>query len=582
MGKALSIKEPGWLYSKIAGSWKRAKNIYINDGTGVQVPQKDQLTASVDARLGVGSTLAVEGQLYSAKTDGVAYTRNVDFWAADVDISCVSVWNNRSPSIRRLTAITPRHAVGAEHYNDGYWDYAIGDVYGFLGMDNTYHTVTIEGLIHNTNHSQDMTIAVFDSDLPTNITPVKVLPENWGDYIDRFNDQLPDSAYTIPALTLNKNFEGIVPIWNYYVDVPEAVYERMAYVEGQFYTNPEYSAMYRRPSSGDSGNPQFFISEGKPLLLSHWTGPTAGPAYVGYVDEVNAAIVTLDGAIQTGYTIEEGSFPDDGGWKKVNRIHIKDDATWRSISWDLPQYSVTITDTEPDLDLFTYLGSPDFPVHIILTVSTGATLYSTDPTNGACFASGPFAAGTYLEVINRGEIYGSHGAGGQGGQGALVFQQGNPGARGGTALDISQIGPTEIDNTNGLLFGGGGGGGGGSGTDGPAAGGGGGGNPGGPAGNLPGGGEAGAQGTTAFYTTAAGGAGGVTTDPPYPDVTIAGTGGTAEVGEIGGLGGFAFPFGSGLNPGEGGAVGPSIEFGVFEWDITAGDTASKVKGPKES
>jgi hypothetical protein len=266
---------------------------------------KDILSAGVNSRLTTGQTLASNGDLYSASVPGVSYTRNPDFWAADVDISCMDVWftntasSGTGPTWRRLTMVTPRHGVFADHFGGT----TIGDTYGFVGADNVYHTRTIQAYETEIGDS-DIRVVLLDSDLPASIIPCKVAPSNLSDFIEVDNVSI---GYYIPTLATNQFDQGTVQTWSYIDALQKATY--VVPVEA------DQLAMYTIPVDKDSGNPSFFIHDGEAVLLSHWTGTTGGPAYPDYIGEVNTQILAVDAAegISTGYTVTEANFNPASG-----------------------------------------------------------------------------------------------------------------------------------------------------------------------------------------------------------------------------------------------------------------------------
>lgn len=102
------------------------------------------------------------------------------------------------------------------------------------------------------------------------------------------------------------------------------------------------------------------------------------------------------------------------------------------------------------------------PLRMKITIMDGVVL--TNTTAGYAFTLGSLPAGSFIELINNGNIVGRAGQGGDGGSvggtyGSPTFSNGQNGLSGGIAASFSY--PITITN-NGLIGGGGGGGGGGS------------------------------------------------------------------------------------------------------------------------
>ncbi|MDL1862957.1 hypothetical protein FBR04_18305, partial [Betaproteobacteria bacterium PRO7] len=106
-------------------------------------------------------------------------------------------------------------------------------------------------------------------------------------------------------------------------------------------------------------------------------------------------------------------------------------------------------------------GSPVDQVNVMLTINAGVTVGSLSPGTPAIDATGSWAPGSRLTIVNAGNVYGAGGSGGAGG--ASTNGAGAQGSSGGDAIRLGL--PTSIDNGNGYIFGGGGGGGGGGGAN---------------------------------------------------------------------------------------------------------------------
>ena len=145
----------------------------------------------------------------------------------------------------------------------------------------------------------DLTVYALDSDLPANIKPCKVLPENWHEYLNKM------AAGRAPTLSLDYDEKALVG--DLYVLCPEfasveaanawkdannndnfALHVRSdGTVEGRAqHVSPVASdrlEFYEEKISGDSGNPSFLIldlgSGPELVLLTVWTTGGAG----GYI-----------------------------------------------------------------------------------------------------------------------------------------------------------------------------------------------------------------------------------------------------------------------------------------------------------
>lgn len=129
----------------------------------------------------------------------------------------------------------------------------------------------------------------------------------------------------------------------------------------------------------------------------------------------------------------------------------------RAITGATTALSATVAATTANYNLFTALGSPAGIVTAILTIASGATVYSASQATAALIISG-FASGSDITVINNGTIVGANGDKGDGG---TLRHNGGNGHDGGDAISLGN--DVDIDNTYGQILGGGGGGGGGAG-----------------------------------------------------------------------------------------------------------------------
>lgn len=220
--------------------------------------------------------------------------------------TCISPWNSVGGTRRSGTAITKRHVVLATHYS-----YGIGTVVRFITSENTVvdKTVVQARAISFEGKTLDAYMVLLDSDLPESITPCKIFPSNYQDYLPAGTEivggyQSPYAAQGIPLLAVDQQERAII------LDF----YAELTWVHGL----PEVAVwppvnLDRLDFSetiivGDSGNPVFVVLGGELLLLSTFHAAQAGPFYGGLVAELNAMIITLDTAqgVSTGYTVTEG------------------------------------------------------------------------------------------------------------------------------------------------------------------------------------------------------------------------------------------------------------------------------------
>ena len=86
------------------------------------------------------------------------------YGVGDLDITCVSPWNSSGGHKKAGTLVTPRHIIGAAHY-----EYSVGTVVRFVEKNGTVHDRTVTGKARHPecrNYTPDLTIYTLDSDLP--------------------------------------------------------------------------------------------------------------------------------------------------------------------------------------------------------------------------------------------------------------------------------------------------------------------------------------------------------------------------------------------------------------------------------
>tara|TARA_R110002074_G_scaffold366961_2_gene540959 strand:+ start:558 stop:1517 length:960 start_codon:yes stop_codon:yes gene_type:complete len=221
------------------------------------------------------------------------YVRNPDLWCGDLDITCVSPWNSSGGHKKAGTLVTPRHIIGAAHY-----EYSVGTVVRFVEKNGTVHDRTVTGKARHPecrNYTPDLTIYTLDSDLPSTIKPCSVMPSNYSDYLDNFSK--------IACLGLDQEEKALIIDWR---------------SGGRMQTPTDFKRRIFHESKikGDSGNPAFLVFDGKPLLVTVWTwgGAGGGTPVAEYISDINAMIVTADtrAGVSTNYTLTEEDFSTHG------------------------------------------------------------------------------------------------------------------------------------------------------------------------------------------------------------------------------------------------------------------------------
>lgn len=239
---------------------------------------------------------------YDSSNSSGNYTRNPDCWIYDLRqaATCISPWNSRGGKNRAGTLLTPRHVGQVAH--SSYYN-RVGDTIRFVTADNTTITRTVVGVKVHPNYAPyfpDIVLLLLDSDLPSSITPCKVLPANYANYF-------PTGVAQIATLGLDQEEKALV------TDLSS-----LSSTSASFrYPNLPYEQiLYENKILGDSGNPAFLIINNEFACLTFWTfgGAGSGTFLTPQIQAMNQMIMDLDTAagIDTGYTIQTvnlSSFP---------------------------------------------------------------------------------------------------------------------------------------------------------------------------------------------------------------------------------------------------------------------------------
>lgn len=253
------------------------------------------MASEIDSRI-AGLTFATNGPLFDTitHTDTGPFTRNADFWGSDIDLTCVSPSNSERDEFMSGTAITKRHVLYCKHGGEGTGYPTDGTTMRFVAADNSIVLRTQSE--HLELALPDMCIGLLDSDLPAEITPCAVAPDNLLAYIN--------FSPAIPALALDAEEKGLVH------DI-DHIAARFVYTKAP--TNATRLEFYEALITGDSGDPSFVIINGEPVLIGILKAVNEFMSPAGFNGVLNAGIVSVDalGGVSTGYTVTN---PDLSGF----------------------------------------------------------------------------------------------------------------------------------------------------------------------------------------------------------------------------------------------------------------------------
>lgn len=275
----IQIVTPARTYERLMNTFSQSSVISRTQGTSTTGSLRKHMDTQVDARIASFTSYAERAEMFSAR-DSVtpAYTRNATCWLSTVDLTPIAAWNSDSGFQKGPTLISPRHVVGAAHYQ-----WAVGTTVHFVSASNVVTTRTItavEPIIPT-----DIIIGVLNSDVPAGISFARVLPSSWA-------TKLPTlSTFGVPVCSSNqgkrvsvRNLRSLTSGLGVACEYPNVT------SRGTFYADVV---------SGDSGSPCFAVIDDKMVLLCCWYGQNSGPSLINYTSAINAAMTTLGG----GYSL---------------------------------------------------------------------------------------------------------------------------------------------------------------------------------------------------------------------------------------------------------------------------------------
>jgi hypothetical protein len=234
------------------------------------------------------------------------YTKNINCWAGRLDFSGVTVNHSGGEgSIRNLSAITPYHAIGAEHFAP-----LIGDTYYFCDSNNQTVIRTVQNVINVP--ARDCCVVRFSEALPSSVKKYKTLPSNYLNY-------LPINRMVYNYYDVIEQWRGsYIPIvcmshYRWDAEWPLQRLNRYAYVYQTDYLNnlstlllsysfpansypndfSNYDGVPSGVQGGDSGSPLFFIINNDLVIAYHHQGAASGYLHASYLDGIQNAINTL-------------------------------------------------------------------------------------------------------------------------------------------------------------------------------------------------------------------------------------------------------------------------------------------------
>jgi hypothetical protein len=203
--------------------------------------------------------------------------------------------NPNSGYFNGATAISPLHVIYASH-----WPHSIGQVFYFITADNQVVTRTLvdfEALPGDWT-STDTIVGKLDAALPATITPARMLPATFRDYVVQIR-------FGVPSIRISQQERAVVEEWvaDNYIASTET--QKLAW----FGIQKDSRLPYHQPTvAGDSGSPVYVIINSEAVLLSLTSGLNSGPGFYSFLDDINGLMTSLGGGYQlqtvdlSGYT----------------------------------------------------------------------------------------------------------------------------------------------------------------------------------------------------------------------------------------------------------------------------------------
>lgn len=228
------------------------------------------------------------------QANGTNVVVNPDFWARDLDTSCVSFWNSYNHNCRAGTAISKRHILTAEHFS-----IPNGHRVWFMDTNGVVVTRTVVGgaRVRYCGQDTDIRVQLLDSELPNTVTSARILPVNYETYIL--------DGYGLPVAAFDQEEKFLVADLGHLPTNESASLD----AHGMLPSNSERRRFYEDVVTGDSGNPRFLIVGDKLAFVHtfHYGGGGIGEFLTLFRNEIQALMDTLC----PGYTLEEVDFSDE-------------------------------------------------------------------------------------------------------------------------------------------------------------------------------------------------------------------------------------------------------------------------------
>ncbi len=268
--------------------------------------------------------------LFTTKNDSAGtYVKDADCWAADVDLTGLSValsldggitWSQAGAPV----AVTRRHGAVVAHWGHDYSN----AVARFRGADGTLHERGIIGA-SIVIAGEDLRVVTFGgADLPASVTPFKIVGEWFREAMTLVTSHIYECWCGAYGFAVNQNYEAVGMFIGRGTELSRT-YRNTAPESGTYYSGIEmcgkpnalalagghldsYDEFFKLIIQGDSGKPTFILIDGEACLLAIFTTAHSGP-FIGALDGDIAnemiASADADGSVSTGKTVTLATSP---------------------------------------------------------------------------------------------------------------------------------------------------------------------------------------------------------------------------------------------------------------------------------
>ena len=269
------------------------KEPFVSDGSNTLL---SVMSRSIDDRIaGIDPATAVPRfvDYFFNGTNGV-FLANTNFWARDLDLSCVSVWHDGEyPESKTATLVTRKHVVLSTHW----YNNKPNPHYTFC---DTNGQVYARALVQTEPIYKDLLLGRLDSPLPSSFNPAYVMATNFVNYLS--------TGRYLPTLCVNQEkCATVLELEGLDVETVDKYGRHYVQYGMNSYTNlvsSQRAAVRGVTPGGNSSSPVFAVAGDRMILLfakhlGSWTEDTwssfGGPMLSFHLDAIQGKINTWEG-----------------------------------------------------------------------------------------------------------------------------------------------------------------------------------------------------------------------------------------------------------------------------------------------